>query len=185
MALQNDEAMDGVGPMGDRNRSWDDTPAERAHRLNEAIADIAYVAGCERYYGGDSRQDKQDFIDWAVEFEAMNEGYDWNGGEYIDEIEAFATAKMSAKMSGKPVRYEVILYHANGSWENVTREDAGIDNPEGTLVTYATLAAARADLVEDFDMMRERTWSSTRPTTASAQYRSSNSASPLAPHTGR
>ena len=68
----------------------------------ETLADIAYLAGISRYYGGDSRQDIQDFISWSREFEELHKGEPWIDLEYLDEIEAFAMAKMKSGIGSIP-----------------------------------------------------------------------------------
>jgi len=67
---------------------------KRTYELCEALADIAYLAGRESYYGGDSREDVANFIKWAQEFEAKHKDNDWEGGDYIETIETFAAKKM-------------------------------------------------------------------------------------------
>jgi hypothetical protein len=68
-------------------------------RIQEAVADIAYIAGGRGYYSGDSRQDIADFIKWAEEFERLykldalgNETY--NGKDYMTAVEEFTNAKL-------------------------------------------------------------------------------------------
>ncbi len=64
----------------------------------ESLADIAHTAGAMGYYGGDSRQDMQDFITWSKEFESKWEGHQWGideGPDYIDAIDAFCEEKMN------------------------------------------------------------------------------------------
>lgn len=67
----------------------------------EAIADIAYQAGKQNYYGGDSRQDKQDFIDWSREFAAHHRDNTWEETDYMETIEAFTEAKMNLSWKDK------------------------------------------------------------------------------------
>ena len=70
---------------------------EQIYSLCEAVADIAFIAGEEKYYSGNERQDKADFIEWAKEFEKINEGVQWGideGKEYIDAISDFAALKL-------------------------------------------------------------------------------------------
>lgn len=62
--------------------------------LHEAIADIAYAAGHDKYYGGDSRQDMANFVDWAKEFCAIHATTDWAEVEYMDTIDAFIATKI-------------------------------------------------------------------------------------------
>jgi len=68
-------------------------------KMNETIADISYIAGCRRYYSGDSRIDMSVFINWAKEFEEMNKNEVWENRDYMLEIELFANQKINtAKM---------------------------------------------------------------------------------------
>lgn len=75
------------------------TTKERAFSLNEAVADITYIAGYRRFYGGDSRQDIGDFISWAQEFENIWKDKDWGADDtmddYMDEIGKFANEKIT------------------------------------------------------------------------------------------
>lgn len=81
-------------------------PSERS-LIEEAVADIAYIAGCKRHYSGDSRADISDYINWAHEFEAtrvdhngeytyLGRAYSDTGSEYMSAVEDFATAKLGA-----------------------------------------------------------------------------------------
>lgn len=72
---------------------------EQIQSLCEAVADIAYLAGKEKYYTGDSRADMANFIEWAKEFEQINEGVEWGVTselDYIDAITDFAYRKMQS-----------------------------------------------------------------------------------------
>ncbi len=64
------------------------------YRLYETIADIAYIAGYEKYYSGDSREDMSIIISWALEFEKIHEGNEWYDQDYLIEIEKFAYQKI-------------------------------------------------------------------------------------------
>lgn len=66
--------------------------SDSVHSLCEAVADIAYNAGCDGLQIPDSRAMMQSFISWAAEFEEKNKGREWDG-EYIEEIDAFYAAK--------------------------------------------------------------------------------------------
>lgn len=69
------------------------------HSLCEALADIAYIAGNNKYYSGDSRLDIANFIDWAKEFEYLNRGIEWGmEKDYIEEIERFTLAKINVSL---------------------------------------------------------------------------------------
>ena len=63
-------------------------------KLYEAIADIAYQAGEQNFYTGDSRADVSEFIRWAEQFETENINTDWDSSDYILAIDAFATLKI-------------------------------------------------------------------------------------------
>lgn len=70
----------------------------------ETIADIAWQAGQCGYYSGDSRQDIQDFITWAHEFEAARvegpEGASYFGDmNYIVAIEEFTYRKINEQVT--------------------------------------------------------------------------------------
>lgn len=68
------------------------------YSLCEAVADIAFIAGLHKYYGGDSREDVSNFILWAREFEEKWKGKKWGeeGDEdYIEEVTKFAYQKIS------------------------------------------------------------------------------------------
>ena len=65
------------------------------YALCEAVADIAHTAGLCKFYSGDSREDIALFIEWAQEFERLNEGIGWGKDrDYIDEIDKFAADKL-------------------------------------------------------------------------------------------
>lgn len=69
---------------------------EQIYSLCEAVADIAFIAGQRGYYSGDSRKDIADFINWAKEFEKINEGVQWgidDGKDYIDAVSDFTALK--------------------------------------------------------------------------------------------
>jgi len=75
-------------------------------RLLEAVADIAFLAGAQRYRSGDSRKDVSQFIAWAREFETRREVSDdgeetYNGENYMIAIEEFSVSK----------------FKENGCWE--------------------------------------------------------------------
>jgi hypothetical protein len=63
-------------------------------KLLESLADIAYNAGINRFYSGDSRADMNNFIHWAKEFEAINKDTNWNEENYMLAIEDFAIVKL-------------------------------------------------------------------------------------------
>lgn len=70
---------------------------EQIYSLCEALSDIAYIAGENKYYSGDERKDRADFIEWAKEFEKINEGVQWGINSEIDfpdAIEEFAYTKI-------------------------------------------------------------------------------------------
>ncbi len=66
--------------------------------LLEAVADIAYIAGAEKYTSGNSRADISDFILWAKEFDHINRKVEWGiteGADYMEAIEAFTLTKIT------------------------------------------------------------------------------------------
>ena len=70
--------------------------SKKVYSLCEAVADIAYIAGDDGYYTGDSRKDIADFISWAKEFEEKHKGIEWGVNsetDYIDAITEFAKSK--------------------------------------------------------------------------------------------
>lgn len=70
---------------------------KQVYSLCEAVADISFLAGEEKYYSGNARQDMADFIEWAKEFEKINEGIEWGVNsekDYQDAVTEFAYAKM-------------------------------------------------------------------------------------------
>lgn len=70
---------------------------KQIYSLCEAVADIAFIAGEEKYYSGNARQDIADFIEWAKEFEKINEGVEWGVNsemDYPDAIEEFTYSKI-------------------------------------------------------------------------------------------
>jgi hypothetical protein len=77
------------------------------YNLLEALADIAYIAGNLKYYGGDSRGDIATFIELAKEFEKIHKKTEWGVDEdYIDAITAFAERKLH-EILGTPFTLEL------------------------------------------------------------------------------
>lgn len=75
-------------------------PVPIHQRPLETVADIAFIAGAKRYHSGDSRQDVQDIITWAAEFEQWREvdaqgNETYHGKDYLTAIEEFALNKMN------------------------------------------------------------------------------------------
>jgi hypothetical protein len=64
------------------------------NKLLEALADIAYLAGQKGFFSGDSRNDINEFITWAKEFEAVHEDTNWDEVDYLTAIEAFTENKL-------------------------------------------------------------------------------------------
>jgi hypothetical protein len=71
-------------------------PKKNDYALHETIADIAFIAGAKRYHSGDSREDVENFIKWAHEFQQKNRGRQWgtHGHDYMEEIEKLAKEKL-------------------------------------------------------------------------------------------
>lgn len=72
---------------------------EKEIKLFEAIADISYIAGYEKYYSGDSRIDIKDFIFWAQEFETKHTETNWGEDNYMIMIEEYVKEKIKNKTS--------------------------------------------------------------------------------------
>lgn len=79
------------------------TNNEKIYSLCEAVADIAYEAGFRRFYSGNSRQDMNDLIIWAKEFEKIWKNKEWGADDtqddYMDEITKFANDKMTESIN--------------------------------------------------------------------------------------
>lgn len=72
---------------------------DQIYSLCEAVADIAYIAGQQNFYSGDSRSDISTFIEWAKEFERINNSIQWGvdeGMDYIDAIYSFTIKKINS-----------------------------------------------------------------------------------------
>jgi hypothetical protein len=70
---------------------------DKTYSLCEAVADIAFIAGEKKYYNGNSRQDIEDIIHWAIEFEEMYKNIEWgveSSPDYIETITSFAETKI-------------------------------------------------------------------------------------------
>lgn len=67
----------------------------KAVKLHETIADLAYIAGVNQFYSGDSRVDISDIIRWANEFEVAHKHTDWNEVDYMLEIDYYAERKLN------------------------------------------------------------------------------------------
>jgi hypothetical protein len=63
-------------------------------KLFEAIADIAFIAGENGYFTGDSRADVFNFIYWANQFEQEHIKTNWDEIDYLLEIEKFTLDKI-------------------------------------------------------------------------------------------
>lgn len=63
-------------------------------KLLETVADIAYQAGEQNFFTGNSRADISEFIRWAKQLESENVNTDWDLNDYILAIEAFAKARI-------------------------------------------------------------------------------------------
>jgi hypothetical protein len=101
------EYMEGIAAVAlnklglTRKESSMPTPTRTDHALLETVADIAWIAGAKGYYSGNSRDDIQEFISWAQEFETHkttdkdgNEKY--FGTDYMDAVDDFTTKKIEA-----------------------------------------------------------------------------------------
>ena len=63
-------------------------------KLIETIADIAYIAGENRFFSGDSRSDVSEFLRWAEEFQANNNFTNWDEENYQLAIQHFTINKI-------------------------------------------------------------------------------------------
>lgn len=71
------------------------TDNPKVYSFAEALSDISYIAGENKYHSGNSRQDVADFIEWAIEFEEINKNVEWDvDKDYIDTIIEFASLKI-------------------------------------------------------------------------------------------
>lgn len=66
----------------------------------EAIADIAYEAGAQRFCPtGNSRDTIDIIIGWANEFTRKHQNTNWNEVEYLDTIYEFTDQKLKEQQS--------------------------------------------------------------------------------------
>ena len=70
----------------------------KTRNLLETLADIAYIAGTQKYFSGDSRTDIKEFIWWAQQFEELNRNTNWNSEDYMLEIEKFVNQKLQIEL---------------------------------------------------------------------------------------
>lgn len=88
----------------------------------ETVADIAYAAGVKRHYSGNSREDMQEYIRLAEQFEKEYAHIDWNNQEidddfidYMDAIEDFIAENLKV---GEVLAFD----YPNGTkyeWDNI------------------------------------------------------------------
>jgi hypothetical protein len=71
-------------------------------KILEAVADIAYTAGHEKYTSGDSRQDVFNFIWWAEQFEEIHLNTNWHQEDYMQKIDEFAGQKIREAIQDTP-----------------------------------------------------------------------------------
>jgi hypothetical protein len=64
-------------------------------KLFDAIADIAYAAGYNNHYSGNSRLDIAEYIHLAKQFKKIHKRTNWDEFIYMLEIEKFAEAKLN------------------------------------------------------------------------------------------
>jgi len=72
-------------------------------KLLETVADISNMAGCKKYYSGNSRFDISEYIVWAKEFEKIHRNTDWNDEDYLLAIEKYANEKIKRAIKDKTV----------------------------------------------------------------------------------
>ena len=65
-------------------------------KLLETVADISFIAGENKFFTGNSREDVSNFILWAIEFQNKNSKTNWNEADYILSIDEFAKQKMNS-----------------------------------------------------------------------------------------
>ena len=70
-------------------------------KLLETVADISYIAGCKKYYSGNSRVDISEYIIWAKEFEKNHRNTDWDNINYMLVIEKYAIEKIKKSIKNK------------------------------------------------------------------------------------
>lgn len=70
------------------------------YSLNEAVADIAYIAASQKYRTENSREMIFQFIQWAKEFEYLHKNIEWGITpklDYIDSIYHFTIFKIKQR----------------------------------------------------------------------------------------
>ena len=65
-------------------------------KLLETVADISFIAGENKFFTGNSREDVSAFIHWASEFQKENSITNWNEVDYILSIEDFTLKKIKS-----------------------------------------------------------------------------------------
>ena len=68
-------------------------------KLLQTVADISYIAGCGKYYSGNSRFDISEYIWWAKEFEQIHKKTDWGNEDYMLAIEQYANDKIKQALN--------------------------------------------------------------------------------------
>ena len=63
-------------------------------KLLETVADVAYIAGKNGYFTGDSRADISEFIRWAKLFEEKHKNTNWDQKDYLILIEEFVEGRI-------------------------------------------------------------------------------------------
>ena len=72
--------------------------------LLEAVADVTETATHQKFYSGDSRQDIQLYIQWAIEFEKHHLGVEWGVSETLPD--------------GSKMKYGIDYMEAIEEWTN-------------------------------------------------------------------
>lgn len=67
-----------------------------SQKILETIADIAYIAGENKFFSGNSRLDISEYIRWAQDFENINSSTNWNEYDYISSIAEFTMIKLTS-----------------------------------------------------------------------------------------
>lgn len=64
------------------------------NKLLETVADVAYIAGENGYFTGDSRADVSEFIRWVKLFDKEHKNTDWKQKDYLMLIEEFVEGQL-------------------------------------------------------------------------------------------
>lgn len=108
---------------------------ERLQKMQETIADIAYMAGTHHYYSGNSRTDMQTFIHLADKFEEQYKDVDWDAiaKEDDDDVPDYITSVEEFFNENLRIVEKLDFNYPNGTryeWDNIEivgcKDDGGI-----------------------------------------------------------